>query len=244
MNIWKEVFKMDVLLKKIFTGRPKTVGEKGAANPMDREWRSGIFKEPVSGPIWLGKTNLAGDGQADLKHHGGPEKAVFAYPSEHYSHWKKVLPEADVFPGGMGENFSLKNQLEESISIGDTFEVGEAVIQVSQPRQPCWKPARRFRIKNLALLLQNSGRTGWYYRVLKEGFVEAGQILKLVERPYPYWTIKKCNTIMHMDKDNLEEAKKLSECDSLSSNWKATLRKRVEKGEDPDLRKRVIGPNE
>lgn len=235
---------MDVWLERIYIGQPKTVGEKDAALPMDREWRSGIFKEPVEGPVWLGKTNLAGDGQADLKHHGGPEKAVFAYPLEHYLYWQKELPDTKIFPGGMGENFSLKNQLEASVSIGDIYEIGEAVIQVSQPRQPCWKPARRFKVKSLALLLQNSGRTGWYYRVLKEGYVEAGQALALLERPYPHWTVEKCNTIMHVDKDNVEEAKWLSQCEALSSNWRATLEKRVEKGETPDVEKRVIGPNE
>lgn len=235
---------MGVLLESVFVGQSKTIGEKDATLPMDREWKSAIFKELVDGPIWLGKTNLAGDGQADLKHHGGPEKAVFAYPSEHYAFWKKELPDTEISPGGMGENFSLGNQLEEAAAIGDIYEIGEAVIQVSQPRQPCWKPARRFKVKNLALLLQNSGRTGWYYRVLKEGDVEAGQTLTLVERPYPEWTIEKCNTIMHLEKDNLEEARKLSQCDLLSTNWKDTLTKRVEKGENPDLRKRVIGPNE
>lgn len=235
---------MDILLERIFIGQPKTVGRKNAALPMDREWRSGIFKEPAAGPIWLGKTNLDGDGQADLKHHGGPEKAVFTYPSEHYSYWKSELPYTDISPGGMGENFSLKNQLETSVAIGDIYEIGEAVIQVSQPRQPCWKPGRRFKIKNLPLMLQNTGRTGWYYRVLQEGNVEEGQFLKLIDRPYPNWTIEKCNTIMHMDKDNLEEAEQLSRCEGLSANWKETLRKRVEKGEHADVRRRVIGPNE
>ncbi|MBD8005458.1 MOSC domain-containing protein [Bacillus norwichensis] len=235
---------MGILLERIYVGQPKTVGERGAALPMDREWKSGIFKEPVEGPTWLAKTNLDGDGQADLKHHGGPEKAVFAYPSEHYLYWRKELPDTKIFPGGMGENFSLINQLESSVSIGDIYGIGDAVIQVSQPRQPCWKPARRFKVKNLALLLQNSGRTGWYYRVLKEGSIKAGQELVLVEQPYPQWTIEKCNRIMHVEKDNVEEARLLSQCEALSLNWRTTLAKRIEKGEAPDVRRRVIGPNE
>ncbi|MFD1705183.1 MOSC domain-containing protein [Siminovitchia sediminis] len=232
-----------ILLENMFVGQPKTVGQKSAEDPMDWEWRSAIFKEPAEGPLWLGTTNLAGDGQADLKNHGGPDKAVFAYPSEHYIHWQQEFPEAGMSPGGFGENFSLSNQLEDGVAIGDTYEIGEAIIQVSQPRQPCWKPARRFNIKNLALLLQNSGRTGWYYRVLKEGYVEAGQSVKLMERSYPQWTIEKCNILMHVEKNNIEEADKLSQCASLSDSWKNTLRNRVEKGENPDVRKRVIGPN-
>lgn len=203
-----------------------------------------MFKQPAEGKIWLGKKNLAGDGQADLKHHGGPEKAVFAYPLEHYEYWKKELPDTGIGPGGMGENFLIRYQTEVSVCIGDIYEIGEAVIQVSQPRQPCWKPARRYKIKNLALMLQHTGRTGWYYRVLKEGSVEAGQILKLTERPYPQWTIERCNTIMHIDKDALKEAAELSRCEVLSPNWRETLWKRAERGENPDIRKRVIGPNE
>src|SRR5690606_3030507 len=128
--------------------------------------------------------------------------------------------------------------------IGDTFQVGEAIVQVSQPRQPCWKPARRFKIKELALLIQNSGKTGWYFRVLQEGYVQAGDTSQLLERPCPEWTIAGCNEIMHVDKKNIEAAQKLASCKWLAPNWQATLMKRVEKNEESDLRKRVIGPNE
>ncbi|MDQ0214441.1 MOSC domain-containing protein YiiM [Oikeobacillus pervagus] len=235
---------MDILLEKVFVGKPKTVGKKEAKEPMDREWTSGIFKEPVQGPIWVGKTNVAGDGQADLKHHGGPEKAVFAYPTSHYIYWQKELGSVGMMAGGMGENFSMGNITEEMISIGDTFQIGEAIVQVSQPRQPCWKPARRFKIKNLALLLQNTGRTGWYFRVLKEGFVEEGQKFILLDRPFAEWTVAKCNEIMHVDKRNLEKAQELANIDLLAINWRTTLRNRVEKGESQDIRNRVLGPNE
>lgn len=235
---------MTTLLKRLYIGTPKTIGNKAAVHPMEREWTSAIFKEPVEGPIWLGKTSLVGDGQADLKHHGGPEKAVFAYPDEHYQYWQSELAKQNITSGGMGENFLMENVMEDMISIGDTFEIGEAIVQVSQPRQPCWKPARRFNIKNLALLLQNTGKTGWYFRVLKEGFVEEGQSFHLVDRPYPYWTIEKCNQIMHHERDNLVEARELANCELLAINWQATLKNRVEKGEISDIRNRVFGPNE
>ena len=234
---------MDFLLKEIFVGVPKTVGNSAADNPMEREWRSGIFKERVNGSIWVGKTGLTGDGQADLKHHGGPEKAVFAYPKEHYTYWQNELNNAQINLGGMGENFSLVHLTEEMIAIGDIFQIGEAIVQVSQPRQPCWKPARRFKIKNLAVLLQNTGRTGWYFRVLKEGLVDGGQSFILLERSFPKWTIEKCNQIMHIDKQNFKEAKELAECELLAMNWRITLQNRVEKGEFSDIQNRLIGPN-
>ncbi len=235
---------MDMLLKKIFVGLPKTIGEKDAAHIMDREWTSAIFKEPVTEPVWVSKTGLTGDGQADTKHHGGPEKAVFAYSLENYSYWQKELGIPDMTSGGMGENFVVEHVKEEGISIGDTFQIGEAVVQVSQPRQPCWKPARRFRVKTLALLLQNTGRTGWYFRVLKEGAVEEGQTFILIERPYPQWTIQKCNEIIHTKEPNLELMRELAECELLAPGLRATLEKRIERDGVSDIRERVFGPNE
>ncbi len=235
---------MDILLKEIFVGKPKTVGNKEAKEPMEREWTSGIFKEPVQGPIRVGKTNLSGDGQADLKNHGGPEKAIFVYPCSHYFYWQNELKTAEIRPGGMGENFSLENVSEEQIAIGDTFQIGEAIVQVSQPRQPCWKPARRFKIKELALLIQNTGKTGWYFRVLQEGFVQAGEKFILLERPFPEWTVARCNHVMHVDKHNMELAQELANVELLAVNWRKTLTDRVEKGVSKDIRKRVLGPNE
>lgn len=235
---------MEFLLNKVFAGQPKTVGDKDAASLMDREWTSAIFKEPVEGSIWVGKTGLAGDGVFDTEHHGGPEKAVFAYASEHYVDWQKELDNSHIGPGAMGENFLMENVREDLISIGDTFQIGEAVVQVSQPRQPCWKPARRFKIKTLALLIQNTGRTGWYFRVLKEGFVEAGQSCTLIERPYPQWTIQKCNEIIHARKPNFEEMAELARCELLAPGLQTTLGERIKKREIPDITKRVYGPNE
>jgi MOSC domain-containing protein YiiM len=235
---------MDVLLKAVFAGLPQTLGEKEASHPMDREWTSAIFKEPVQGPIWVGKTGLTGDGQWDLKHHGGPEKAIFAYSLEHYTYWQKEQGFSELSTGGMGENLVVEHISEDGISIGDTFEIGGAVVQVSQPRQPCWKPARRFKIKNLALLLQNTGRTGWYFRVLKEGFIEKEQTFTLVDRPYPQWTIQKCNQIIHAREPVFEQLEELAQCELLAPGLRATIEKRIEKRETPDIRKRVFGPND
>jgi MOSC domain-containing protein YiiM len=235
---------MDMILNQVFAGLPKTVGEKEAANPMEREWRSAIFKKPVVGPVWVEKTGLTGDGQADLEHHGGPEKAVFAYSVENYTYWQKELGTNQIVSGGMGENFVMGNVSEDMISIGDTFVIGEAVVQVSQPRQPCWKPARRYRLKNLALLIQNTGRTGWYFRVLKEGFVVEGQTFTLVERPYPLWTIQRCNQIIHGKKQDIEALRDLANCDLLAPKLKTTLAMQSIEGAVTDIRNRVFGPNE
>ncbi|MDF2855814.1 MAG: sulfurase [Neobacillus sp.] len=235
---------MEILLQSVFAGHPKTIGSKEAANPMGREWTSAIFKELVHGSIWVGKTGLTGDSQGDLENHGGPEKAVFAYSSDHYTYWQKELGNSEIAVGDMGENFVMKNFTEEMVSIGDTFEIGEAIIQVSQPRQPCWKPARRFKTKNLALLIQNTGRTGWYFRVLKEGYVEEGLSFKLIDRPYAQWTIKQCNNILHAKEQNIDEMKKLAECELLAPKMRNTLESRIISKEVPNIESRVFGPNE
>lgn len=230
-------------IEMIFVGLPKTLGNDQAKNPLDQEWTSSIFKEPVCKPVFASKTNLSGDQQADLKHHGGPEKAIFTYPSEHYIYWQKTLNQSNILPGGMGENFSTINLLESHVAIGDIFQVGKAIIQVSQPRQPCWKPARRYRTKELAILLQNSGRTGWYYRVLEEGWIEAGQSVQLIDRVTPEWTIAQCNDVMHRDRENFKRVADLAATETLASNWKATLQKRLENRKAEDIERRVYGPN-
>lgn len=227
----------------LLVGMPKDLGTEGAADPMDRPWRSGIFKELAAGPVWLGKTNLAGDGQADLKHHGGPDKAVLCYPVAHYPSWRRELGRPDMAYGAFGENFTIAHQDETTVCIGDTYQVGEAVVQVSQPRQPCWKPARRWRVKDLALRMQREGRTGWYLRVLQEGRVQQGDVLILLERPFPQWTVARANDVMHRGQHDKAASAELAACPLLSPSWVRTLFRRVKDGVEPDVRARVIGPN-
>lgn len=227
---------------KVFTGKVKKLGDANAKDPMDREWESGIFKQPTEEQVWLSKTGLDGDEQADKKHHGGPEKALFAYPIKHYKLWKEEL-NIDIDMGAMGENLAVLEMDEFSVCIGDTYQLGDAVIQVSQPRQPCWKPARRFKIKDFALRIQNTGRTGWYFRVLEEGQIISRIDMELIDRPYPQWSIAACNEVMHVYKDDLKLADELASCELLAPNWKRTLQNRL-RGRERDIRRRVYGPNE
>lgn len=222
---------------------PQVYGQKEARNPMDREWETGIVKRPVGGKIWAGKTNLQGDGQGDRKNHGGPEKAIFVYPITHFPYWQKKLNKTDFTIGAFGENLAVRHITEADLCIGDIFQIGESTVQVSQPRRPCWRPARRWRIKDLAIQIQREGLTGWYFRVLEEGGIQVGDYLKLQERPYPEWTVMKCNDVMYNKKRDLDLAAKLAACESLAPSWRDSLSKRA-KGKKSDSRKRVIGPNE
>lgn len=234
---------MQPFVEELLIGKVKQLGDPHAPDAMDRPWESGMFKKSVRENVWLNKMGLGGDEIADLKHHGGVEKAVFAYPIVHYDYWKEELDLESIGIGAMGENLAVQHMDELTVCIGDTYQLGDAVIQVSQPRQPCWKPARRFRRLDFALQIQQSGKTGWYFRVLKEGEVQGNTAMQLLERPYPEWTIAKSNEVMHVKRTDLKLAKELAACPALAENWKETLTKRLA-GKNPPIDKRVFGPNQ
>lgn len=209
----------------------------------DKPWTTGFFKQAVMEPLWLGAINLDGDAQGDLVHHGGPHKAVCVYPATHYPFWRERLELDELKAGDFGENFTVGELTESDVCIGDVWTVGQAQVQVSQPRQPCWKLARRWDIKDLALQVQQTSRTGWYLRVLVEGSVQQGMEMTLIERKHPHWTIAAANWLMHHDRHNLRDAALLAAVPELSPSWKKTLIDRVEKGLQPDELKRLQGGN-
>lgn len=207
----------------IQVGRPKTVTIEKDSILGKNSWLTGFFKEPVEGMIWLGKSNLSGDGQADLKHHGGPDKAVLGYSADHYTAWHNEIANIKLPYGAFGENFTVRGLTEKSICIGDVYAIGNSRLQVSQPRQPCWKISSRWKIPDLAERVKLTGRTGWYFRVIHEGFVERGLPLILLDRPFPQWTVAYANKIMYHRYEDRDTASELASCHLLSTNWRATL---------------------
>ncbi|OGI54068.1 MAG: hypothetical protein A3D32_08780, partial [Candidatus Muproteobacteria bacterium RIFCSPHIGHO2_02_FULL_60_13] len=143
---------------------------------------SGIFKEPVAGPVRLGRLNLEGDGQADRRVHGGADKAVYVYPFEHYAFWAGELGRDDFSHGQFGENFTTRGLLEDGVCIGDVFEIEETRVQVTQPRTPCFKLGIRMAEENFPERFTSANRTGFYLRVLEEGMIAAGDAIEWVER--------------------------------------------------------------
>ncbi len=135
---------------------------------------TGIFKAPVAGPVRVNTLGLAGDAQADLEVHGGVDKAVYCYPAEHYRYWAQELPDMELTWGMFGENLTIEGLNEESVRIGDQFRIGSAVLQVTQPRTPCYKLGIRFGRNDIIRRLWDSGRSGFYFSVLTEGDVSAG----------------------------------------------------------------------
>ncbi len=217
-------------------GRPENRSDGRPCDP-NRAWTTGFFKRAVTGPVWLGLRNLEGDGQADLVHHGGPNKAVCAYSADHFPFWCHELQRRDFQAGAFGENFTVTGLTEKGVCIGDIWEVGEALVQISQPRQPCWKLSRRWDVSDLAVRVQQTGRTGWYFRVLREGFVASGLPLLRVERPHAEWTVDKANHIMHHDKQNFAAAARLAAIPPLSSSWRDSLRRRRQSADESDDRR-------
>jgi MOSC domain-containing protein YiiM len=230
-------------LVAICVGTPTDYGTEGAEHPFDRPWRTSFYKYPVTGPRWMGTTNIAGDAQADTKAHGGPEKAVLAYSADHYPLWKQELPDVPLDHGGFAENLSITGMSEATVCLGDSYRIGDALVQVSQARQPCWKISRRWRVSDFALRVQKTGRTGWYLRVLQEGEIEAGMDVKLVERLHPEWTIARCNEVMHVLKKDRDLAAELASLPELAASWRKTLEKRAATGQNPDPEKRLVGSN-
>lgn len=196
----------------------------------EESWTSGIYKSPVSGRLALSSTNLDGDGQADLKVHGGPDKAVCVYSADHYAFWRGELGMPECGPGWFGENFSVEGQDEHSVAIGDTYRIGTAVVQISQPRAPCSKLGRRWSRLDMPKLVIASGRTGWYLRVLESGDVACGDTLTLADRPFPRWTIDVVNAVAYSrgGTAHIEAARELAGCPALAESWRGGFRNLVD----------------
>jgi MOSC domain-containing protein YiiM len=215
------------VLASVQVGRPRWHGTPGAADPFDRAFATGFWKDPVAGPVMVRATNLDGDGQADLENHGGADKAVLAYAAAHYPRWREELAVPDLPHGGFGENLTVGGLTEPDVCIGDVWRVGGAVLEVSQPRQPCWKLARRWRVKTLPARVIDTGRSGWYLRVVEEGLIEAGQPVEVVDRRRPGWTVERAHRVMFFHRADAGENAALAAVPELSLSWREVLRQRA-----------------
>jgi MOSC domain-containing protein YiiM len=194
---------------------------------------SAIRKQPVPGPVIAITTGLIGDHQADLRNHGGPDKAIHHYPFDHYAAWRRDLPErADRFEaaGAFGENLSTLGLTEANVCLGDVFRVGNAAIQVSQGRQPCWKLNTRFDQADMVARVRESGRTGWYYRVVQSGEIMPGDPFELVQRILPDWPLTRLWQVLFHAPVDREALAELSRLDLLAESWRSRAAKRIAEG--------------
>lgn len=197
------------------------------AGDLADSWTSAIRKSKVSETVHVGHSGIAGDQQSDQVNHGGPDKAVLAYASKHYEKWNAEFPDMNFEAGGFGENLTVADIDETTCCIGDTFRIGGCLLQISQPRQPCWKLSGRWNFPKLAVLVQQTGRTGWYFRVLKEGMIEAGMNIELLDRPYPEFSVAWANSVMYARPRRQEDDRRLAECSALSGSWRTNLEHRA-----------------
>ena len=180
---------------------------------------TGIFKKPVSGRIALRKLNLDGDRQADLTVHGGPYKAVYAYPSEHYEYWRQQLPEMDLSWGMFGENLTTEGLKEEELHVGDHFRVGSSTVMVRQPRMPCYKLAAKFQRDDIIERFLRSGRSGFYFSVEEEGEIGQGDSFELVSQNHDGITIAEMNRLFVQEKYNRDLLQKAIATSALPETW-------------------------
>ncbi|OUB82823.1 MOSC domain-containing protein [Bacillus thuringiensis serovar medellin] len=217
-------------------GLPKEVTYSG------KVVHTGINKKQVKEPVYLSFVKFNGDGQADLIHHGGVDKAVCVYTGDHYPYWEKELNQ-DLVYGAFGENITVSGMSEEDVCIGDTFELGQAIVQVTQPRQPCFKLAKKYNIPKLPLYFQETGYTGFYFRVLKEGWVSSVDTLKRLQSDPKGVSVAFANRIMHKEKQNIEGVKRILEVNALSNSWRKSFEKCIS-GEEIHTKERLEGIKE
>ena len=189
---------------------------------------TGIFKEPVAGRVKVRTLNLDGDRQADLSVHGGPEKAVYVYPSEHYAFWKRELPDMDLPWGMFGENLTTKGLLETEINIGDKFRVGTAEVMVTQPRMPCYKLGIRFGRPDIIKRFLISERSGFYLSVLQEGEVGTGDEFQRLEKNASGVRVVDVTRLYSSNKENVDLMRRAIATEALPESWREYLLRRLE----------------
>jgi MOSC domain-containing protein YiiM len=197
---------------------------------------TGIFKKPVAGPIPLRTLNLDGDRQADLAVHGGPYKAVYGYPSEHYDFWRQELPGTSLPWGMFGENFTTEGLSESDLRIGDRLQIGTAVIMVRQPRIPCYKLAVKFQRSDILARFLRSGRSGFYFSVEQEGIVAAGDSFDFLSREPQGISIAEMNRLFAEDKYNARLLESAISTPALPEDWRVYFRKRQSGVGDEEVR--------
>ncbi|MEL6109340.1 MAG: MOSC domain-containing protein [Planctomycetota bacterium] len=205
-------------------GKIVTEGEPSARGLTERQWTSAFRKTPVSGAVMVNRLGIQGDEVADTKNHGGPDKALLCYASIHYEAWKRDHPALPFAPGGFGENLTVAEVSEEEVCLGDRWRTTHCEFEVSQPRQPCWKIGRRWQTKSLTKEVSQTGRTGWYFRVIQGGELVLGDELRRVAQPNPTWTIQRANDCLYGRERDADAVASLRQVEQLSADWKASLR--------------------
>jgi MOSC domain-containing protein YiiM len=206
-------------LDSIQIGTPRTYPSPEGRAP----WTSAIAKTPVAGRIWAGSLGLSGDAVADTHHHGGPFQALLLYSAIHYPAWRTEWARPDLGPGMFGENLTVSEVSEDSACVGDVLGIGDVRLAVTSPRTPCNTLALRLGVPDVVKTILQNHRSGWYVRVVQEGWLEAGMSVELLERPNPEWTIRRAAEAKLHRHRNRGEAALLAACPGLHPDWRDAL---------------------
>jgi MOSC domain-containing protein YiiM len=209
-----KTLELKMKLISVNVGLPREVTWKG------KTVTTGIFKEPVSERVMVRSLNLDGDRQADLTVHGGLDKAVYVYPFEHYDYWRSELPDTELTLGTFGENFTITGLREEEVNIGDRFRIGNVTLMVTQPRLPCYKLGIRFGRPDMVKQFLASRRTGFYFRVLQQGEVGAGDTLEMVSRDDNNITVADITQLYVREEDNPDLRQRAAQFEALPKSWR------------------------
>src|ERR1022692_4338369 len=204
-------------LVSVNVGMPKDVSWQG------RTVRTAVWKEPVGGPAMVRRLNIDGDGQGDLAGHGGEQRAVFVYQIESYRYWQDQLGRADFSHGQFGENFTVQGLADHEVCIGDRYQIGDAVFEVTQPRVTCFRVGIRLDDPRIPALLVSHHRPGFYFRVLAEGAVQAGQeIIKLASGPGGM-TVAEIDALLYLPGHPRQQVLRAMRIPALSGGWKTSF---------------------
>ena len=213
---------MQIRIDHLLAGKVKAFG------PISEP--SAYIKTPIFGKVEIGYLGLTSDEQADQTCHGGPDKALLHYAFDHYKTWRDEQPqliEHLTQPGAFGENISSLGLTEQDVCIGDKFQLGTAVVEISQARQPCWKLAHRFAAKHMVKEVIQTGRSGWYYRVIDIGHVAAGDQMELLERKFPQHSVSRVAKVLMRKNSTESDLTELAELQVLSNEWQALAKSRL-----------------
>ncbi|WP_323764102.1 MOSC domain-containing protein [Marinovum sp.] len=226
----------DFTITELRIGKVAPLGPRGVASAID--------KRSVPGPIMARTTSLDGDEQGDPRHHGGADKALHAYPASHYISWSEDLPEReDRFrPGAFGENLVIEGATEPELCLFDRYQIGGATVEVSQTRQPCWKLNLRFDQLDMARRVQETGRTGWYFRVLSDGLISPGDRAELITRPQPDWPLSRVWRLLYRDTLDPDALADFANLPCLPESWQRAIDTRLARQTVEDWRPRLDTP--
>lgn len=213
-------------LESVQISQPRTYSRTNSRSNKTENWTTSFNKSPVEGWVSVTAAGIAGDEQADKKNHGGIDKAVLFYSADHFDYWQNQLGVPAIAPGAFGENLTVSGMDESTVCIGDRLSINDVILEVSQPRQPCWKLARHWHLPELPKQVVQSGFCGWYCRVIKNGRIKLETPIALVANPHPKWPVRRAHQVFHQSPVNAATLNELLSLTVLSNAWKTSAKHR------------------